>query len=308
MLVHALTQPGQTINEDSPIDPRWAYPQSKVETEALIREKRGNVPVVLLRLAGVYDDHCHSAFLSQQIARIYERQLFSHLYPGDIHRGQASVHLDDVTGLVARLIEKRRELPKELTLLVGEPETLSYDEIQRLAGRLIHSEEWETREIPKSLAKTGDWIEDEILDEEPFIKPWMVDMADNHYAIDITRARLLFAPLFFWTASAAAYTNDTVIGALAIIFSVLVPMMPGMSHEGMMDESTVPPGRTYSPSSRLQRLPKIALGFFGFLLARYLTASQLGHVGGVGEPFFFGGGGKNGTEFIITSAVSRAWL
>ena len=32
MLVHAPTQPGQTINEDSPIDPRWAYPQSKVET------------------------------------------------------------------------------------------------------------------------------------------------------------------------------------------------------------------------------------------------------------------------------------
>jgi nucleoside-diphosphate-sugar epimerase len=39
MLVHAPTQPGQTINEDSPIDARWAYPQSKVETEALIREK-----------------------------------------------------------------------------------------------------------------------------------------------------------------------------------------------------------------------------------------------------------------------------
>ena len=33
MLVHAPTQPGQTINEDSPIDPRWPYPQSKVETE-----------------------------------------------------------------------------------------------------------------------------------------------------------------------------------------------------------------------------------------------------------------------------------
>lgn len=94
MLVHAPTRPGQTINEDSPVDPRWAYPQSKVETEALIREKHGNIPVVLLRLAGVYDDHCHSAFLSQQIARIYERQLFSHLYPGDIHRGQASVHLE----------------------------------------------------------------------------------------------------------------------------------------------------------------------------------------------------------------------
>jgi len=118
---------------------------------------------------------------------------------------------------------------------------------------------------------------------------------------------LLSAPLFFWTPSAAAYANDTIIGALAITFSVLVPMMPGMSHEGMMDESAVPPGWTYSPSSWLQRLPMIALGFFGFLIARHLTAYQLGHIGTVWDPFFSGGDGKNGTEFIITSSVSRTW-
>jgi Vitamin K epoxide reductase family/SPW repeat len=118
---------------------------------------------------------------------------------------------------------------------------------------------------------------------------------------------LFFAPLFFWTASAAAYTNDTMIGALAIIFSVLVPMMPGMSHEGMMDESTVPPGWTYSPSSWLQRLPIVALAFFGYLVARYLAAYQLGHIGAVWEPFFSGDNSKNGTEYIITSDVSRAW-
>ena len=118
---------------------------------------------------------------------------------------------------------------------------------------------------------------------------------------------LLFAPLVFWTPSAAAYMNDTIIGALAITFSILVPMMPGMSHASMMDKSTVPPGWTYSPSSWLQRLPIIALGLFGFLIARYLAAYQLGQISGVWEPFFSGGAGKNGTEYIITSDVSRAW-
>src|SRR5258708_6880351 len=67
MLVHAPVSPGQRINETSPIDPRWPYPISKVETEALIHETHGDIPVVLLRVAGVYDDWCHSAFLSQQI-------------------------------------------------------------------------------------------------------------------------------------------------------------------------------------------------------------------------------------------------
>lgn len=83
-------------------------------------------------------------------------------------------------------------------------------------------------------------------------------------------------------------------------------MMPGMSREGMMDQSTVPPGWTYSPSSWLQRLPMIALGFFGFLTARHLTSYQLGRIGAVWDPFFSGGDGKNGTEFIVTSSVSRA--
>src|SRR3546814_9036170 len=89
--------------------------------------------------------------------------------------------------------------------------------------------------------------------------------------------------------------------------AILVPMMPGMSHEGMMEPSDVPPGWTYSPSTYLQRLPIIALGAVGFFIAGWLAAYQLGHVDNVWEPFFSGDAGRNGTEFIITSEVSRAW-
>lgn len=479
MLVHAPVEPGQRINEDSPIDPKWPYPLSKVETESLIRKQHGEIPIVLLRLAGVYDDRCRNAFLSQQIARIYERKILSHLYPGDIKRGQAFVHLDDVGEALFRIIEKRNELPPELSLLVGEPETLSYDEVQRTSGRLLHGEEWETHEIPKAAAKTGAWIQGDLLQEEPFIKPWMVDFADDHYELDLTRARtlvgwepkhllratlpviidalksdpvawyrdnklnpalvageaasapehkqagdsrqrteemlaekrmlrghdelmlaehrqtawthfanialgawlatsptifglfepaffseailrvtaerglpspewrnwalgwsdvgagalimlfgllslsrrtswaqwantfvglwLLFAPLLFWAPSAASYANDTLVGALVIIFAVLVPMMPGMSMEGMMGGPDIPPGWTYCPSTWAQRLPIIVMGAVGFLIARYLAAYQMGHVDSVWDPFFGGTGDRNGTETIITSDVSKAW-
>src|SRR5919198_6390134 len=60
MLVHAPCEPGEHINEDWPLDPRWDYPKSKIETERLILAERGNIPAVLLRIAGVYDDICHS--------------------------------------------------------------------------------------------------------------------------------------------------------------------------------------------------------------------------------------------------------
>ncbi len=118
---------------------------------------------------------------------------------------------------------------------------------------------------------------------------------------------LLFAPLLFWAPSAAVYNNDTFVGALVIAFAILVPMMPGMSMAGMMDRSDLPPGWSYSPSTYLQRLPIIALGLFGFLIARVLTAYQLGHIDGVWEPFFAGKAALNGTETIITSDVSKAW-
>lgn len=55
------------------------------------------------------------------------------------------MHLDDVTNAFALLVEKRTELPDELALLIGEAETLSYDEVQRMTGELLHGEPWETR-------------------------------------------------------------------------------------------------------------------------------------------------------------------
>lgn len=189
MLVHAPCQPGEAINEGWPLEPKWDYPKSKVRTEELIRSEHGGIPVVLLRIAGVYTDRCQSIPLAHQIQRIYERRVTSRVFPGDVCHGQAFVHLDDVVEALRLTTQRRAELPPELVLLIDEEQTLSYDELQRILGRLIHDEEWETREVPKAVAKSGAWLQDVVPGEGPFIKPWMIDLADDHYALDITRAR-----------------------------------------------------------------------------------------------------------------------
>jgi hypothetical protein len=76
----------------------------------------------------------------------------------------------------------------EETLLLGGPEVISYGDLQAEIGRLLHGETWKTREIPKTLAKAGTCVQQDLLGEDSFIRPWMIDIADDHYAIDITRA------------------------------------------------------------------------------------------------------------------------
>jgi nucleoside-diphosphate-sugar epimerase len=41
------------------------------------------------------------------------------------------------------------------------------------------------------MAKIGAWLQDTIPGQDPFVKPWMIDRANDHYAIDISRARKL---------------------------------------------------------------------------------------------------------------------
>jgi nucleoside-diphosphate-sugar epimerase len=447
MLVHAPTEPGKPIDEAAPIDPRWIYPKSKLDAENVVRTRHGDMPILVLRIAGMYSDHCDSATLAQQLQRIDQRSLIGRVFPGDTSHGQAFVHLDDLCDAFALAVERRKRLPTDLTLLIGEPETPSYAQLQDGFAQALHGQPWPAAEIPKSVARSGAWLQDKAEDvvpdaidqgEEPFIKPYMIDLADDHFELDVSRAKealgwqpkhrlaaelphlvevmkadrgawyarnklkspagvtpqqraaldeperdalrhhsammeqlhkdtlwahlvvaflgvwlvfspsalgyaeeaamaasdiasgllitvfgalslskrfgwaqwanvfvgtwLLFAPLLFWTASPAAYTNDTLVGTLVISLAILIPHMPGMSPIGMALGPDIPPGWDYSPSDWTQRLPIIALALLGFFLSRYMAAFQLGHIPGAWDPFF-----GDGTETIITSEMSRAW-
>jgi nucleoside-diphosphate-sugar epimerase len=153
MLAHKAGRPGDVIDEDRPLLSNLPYRTSKIEAERLIHEQRGSIPVVYLRPAGVYDNLCRNAFLANQIARIYEHDPTGHVYPGDLRTGQSFLHLEDLTEAVSRVIERRKELPPELALLLGESEAIGYGELQGEIGWLIEGERWETREVPKALAK-----------------------------------------------------------------------------------------------------------------------------------------------------------
>lgn len=190
MLVHAPTSPGNPITEESLVAPKWDYPLSKVHTEKAIHELRGKTPTLNLRIAGVYDDDCNSIPISHQIQRIYEKQLESHFFAGNLSHGASFIHMDDLVDLIGTAVEKRSQLPPETTLLVGEPKTLSYDMLQKQISQLLFHKTIKTYRIPKPLAKIGAALMS-LLNKKAFIKPWMISLADDHYELNISKAKKL---------------------------------------------------------------------------------------------------------------------
>ena len=199
MLVHAPCRPGERIDESQTITPGWAYPKSKARAEEVVHQEHGKIPYVNLRLAGVYDTTSMVPTLARQVARIYERDFQSYFYSGSPLVGQSMLHRDDMNRAFRLAIEQRASLPAALDLLIGEDHALGFDALQDELGKLIHGEkEWPTFVIPKPLAAAGSWaqaqLEPAIPDaidggKTPFIRPFMVAMADDHYALDTRRAR-----------------------------------------------------------------------------------------------------------------------
>ena len=98
--------------------------------------------------------------------------------------------MNDLVDAIANAIALRQELPEELTLLIGESKVLSYDYLQKRISSLLFDKDLNTRSIPKPIAKLGAWVENHApFMEHPFIKPWMIDLADDHYDLDISKAK-----------------------------------------------------------------------------------------------------------------------
>lgn len=198
MLVHQPTVPGHNINEQTPIGPRWVYPQSIAETEAIIRKHAGRMPYTLLRLAGLYDDQTCVPTLAHQIARIYEQNLKNRVNAGSTGVGQAWVHKEDLLDAFRRTIDRRHRLPRKGAILIGEERSETDEALQNRLGELIHgAAEWATL-IPGPVAKTGAPVKERAEpvirddfdhDEKPFVRPFVIELANGHYDLDIRHAR-----------------------------------------------------------------------------------------------------------------------
>ena len=311
------------ITEASPTQAQWDYPKSKLEAERVIEKERGSIPAVILRIAGVYDEDCHSIPIAQQIVRIYEKDLESFFFPGDADHGQPFVHLDDLIDAIRRVVAQRKELGEFEIFLIAEPDIVSFAEMQDRLGRLIHGHEWPTIRIPKAVAKVGAWAREKMAEEgeKTFIKPWMVDLADDHYPVVIDRAR---ERLGWRPRHRLRETLKEMVERLQrdpqkwYAVNGLTPPGQKKAEEagGKTAGSAEPrpeedldvaaPPWNYNPSSWRNRIPICVLAGVAFLIAVYMALYQWRLIDSVWDPIF-----GHGSERVLDSEVSekmRRWI
>jgi nucleoside-diphosphate-sugar epimerase len=317
ILVHAPGRPGEPIDEEQPIAPGWAYPRSKAAAEEVVRTEHGRIPYVLLRLAGLYDERTSVPTLANQVARIHARDFQSYFYAGPTEVGQSMVHREDMLDALRRVVDRRKELPPECVILIGEPQAMGYDALQDELGYLIHgAENWPTLRLPKAAAVAGAWAQDKLepvvpdaLDqgERPFVKPFMVRMADDHYELDVARARKLLG----WEprhrlkdalpAMVSALKEDPVgwYKANGITPSPFIAEAADAGHhpEGIRQryEERI---RTEHRAWRWAHFLNIALGFW------LITQPPMI---GVEEPWLARTEGALGTALILFASLSLSW-
>ena len=117
----------------------------------------------------------------------------------------------------------------------------------------------------------------------------------KHWYVAATGLWLQLAPLLFWATSCTTYTTDTVVGVLAILFSVI---LPGFNRQEK--ESSIPEGMNHNPSLWRYRIPVVILALLAHLSARYMASYQLGYISTIWDPIF-----GSGTHTVITSNISK---
>ena len=300
----------EVLTEASPLeDEPWEYPRSKIETEELIKTERGKVPAVILRVAGVYNEEGNSIPIGQHIARIHQKQLESYFFPGDADHGTPYVHLEDLMDCLRRVVDARKDLGGYELFLVAEPDFMSHKELQDTIGEMIHGKSWPTIRVPKVAAKLGAWGREKIgiEEQESFIKPWMVDLADAHYPVAIRRAeeKLGWRPRYRLRGTLPEIIRRLKENPRKFYESNKLPL-PEELREDEADLDAVPPNLDYNPSSWSQRIPICVLAGVAFLIATYLALYQWGLIANVWDPVF----GRQSRDVLDsqTSESMRRWM
>lgn len=183
---------GQALTEKSPAGGDVAYSKSKALGEQILFENSHRIPVVVLRIGGVFTDWCELPPLFS-VMTLWSKPFIGRMMPGQGLSGFPYIHRRDVVGIVKKIIEKNQNLARFETLFAS-PDGCTF---QKELFSIIRRECSKTFSItpvpvPRPLARMalhGKYLLNTLRKRKTYERAWMIDYVDLPLIVDTTYTR-----------------------------------------------------------------------------------------------------------------------
>ncbi len=183
--------PGHFLTERSPAEGTIAYTKSKIIGEKLLADVSKNIPVIVLRIGGVFTDWCELPPLFSLI-KLWSNPVTRKLMPGKGKAGFPYIHRRDVASIVKKIIEKDLYLDAFEILFASQSGCTSQNQlfpvIQKALGQSIAT----PVHIPPPVLKTAlhaKLVLNTLLGRPTYERAWMANYLDRPLVVDTTYTR-----------------------------------------------------------------------------------------------------------------------
>jgi len=171
------------------------YAKSKSMGEAMLLEDTGHLPVIILRLAGVFSDWCELPPLSSLLRMWTGGFPLDRILAGRGTSGIPYIHRTDVVRLVRLCLDKHEELDSAEIFLASQNGTVSHQDLWTAVSKTWTQTQLKPWFVPQHMAALGvrlRYLLGCLTRRVPFERPWMTGYIDHPWVVDTayTRARL----------------------------------------------------------------------------------------------------------------------
>lgn len=180
------------LTEKSPACGDVAYARSKALGEELLFKNSDRVPVVILRLGGIFTDWCELPPMFS-LMKMWSKPFIGRMIPGEGFSGFPYLHRKDVVNIVRRIIEKDSILSRFEVLFASENGiTCQKDLFPIIRKECSRNFSINPIKVPRYIARMvlhGKYLLNILLKRKTYERAWMIDYVDRPLVVDTTYTR-----------------------------------------------------------------------------------------------------------------------
>ncbi|UCD51836.1 MAG: NAD(P)-dependent oxidoreductase [Phycisphaerales bacterium] len=183
---------GGILTEATPTADYIPYAESKSVGEKMLREASDRLPVIMLRIGGVFSDWCELPPLSSLIRMWTSRFPMNRILAGSGAAGFPYIHRADLVALVRCCLDKNERLGASEVLLACQDGAVLHKDLWAVVSNAWKGTPIRPLYVPPIAASIGvavRYMLGCLIGKAPYERPWMMKYIDRPWIVDTTYTR-----------------------------------------------------------------------------------------------------------------------